>query len=596
MTTLARRRAFFLSTFALTALLLAFPLASASAATSNGIDTPAGVASLPLAVEGTAVITLTPGVAAVAGSLEVFNGANAATLGVAGSCGIMGLSFGASLGSCGSFPSLMADGSNDLIFNVPTGDSYSFRINNAASPDALHIASSGVGIQTTNPAYPLDINGIAHTTAQFISTAGGAEFRGIAGNYGWMNYSDGANFYFLLTNAGNQYGTYNNLRPYNINLATGAMSIGNSLTVANGLTVDNVTIPGNVTVGGTVTVNGSTLTSSTVNVANALLTPTCGSNEALTENSNHTFACVTIANLAQIGPATVPNCAGMSPAQALTWNGTGFSCVATAVTPPASLWTALSGNIYNTSLGGNVGINVSNPIVALDLNGVAHIAGNGAAAMTIQGAYINWNRLTGGTGETDFVNNEGGGTGGFAFMLANSGGAVTLTPMFINGSGNVGIGNTTPQTTLDVNGPVRPGLVVAGAACTNQVGAIGHDANGTLLTCGSTSVWGAATPASGGMTGWVVLDPPTGTGICSSVASNGNGSICVTSTTPTQACVNAGYSDFTGNCKAVDNSGRAVQGGLVAWESNAPNWQMACNCTLGGFCEGAWGLTIQCTH
>jgi hypothetical protein len=70
MTTLARRRAFFLSTYAVTALLLAFPLASASATTS-GVDTPPGVTSLPLAVEGTAVMTLTPGVATVNGSVGI---------------------------------------------------------------------------------------------------------------------------------------------------------------------------------------------------------------------------------------------------------------------------------------------------------------------------------------------------------------------------------------------------------------------------------------------------------------------------------------------------------------------------------------------
>jgi hypothetical protein len=437
MPTLARRQAFFLSTFALTALLLAVPLASASA-TSSGVDTPNGVTSLPLAVEGTAVMTLTPGLATVDGSVN---------LGVAGSCGIMGLSFGASPGSCGSFPALMADGSNDLIFNVPTGDSYSFRINNAASPDALHIASSGVGIEITSPGEPLDINGIARSNAQFISTAGGPEFRGIAGNYGWFNYSDGSNFYFLLTNAGNQYGTYNNLRPYNVNLATGAMSIGNSLTVANGLTADNATIPGNVTVGGTVTVNGSTLTSSTINVANALLTPTCGSNEALTENTNHTFACVTIANLAQIGPATVPNCAGMVPPEALTWNGTGFSCVATAVTPPASLWTALSGNIYNTSQTGNVGVNTTAPQTTLDVNGPVNTAlqtagGSCAAPLGAMGHDAHGNLMS--------CNNT---TGTQVWTLVGGGGPTTgwvtvpgctISTQFIPNGGNVCSTNVSP--------------------------------------------------------------------------------------------------------------------------------------------------------
>ncbi len=41
--------------------------------------------------------------------------------------------------------------------------------------------------------------------------------------------------------------------------------------------------------------------------------------------------------------------------------------------------------------------------------------------VTSQGAWIGWNNLTGGTGETDFINNKGEGTGGFAFMNGGNG-------------------------------------------------------------------------------------------------------------------------------------------------------------------------------
>ena len=344
MPALARRRALFLSTFTLTALLLALPVVPALAATS-GIDTPTGVLDLPLAVQGVEVMDLTS-----TGNVGIGMTGPLAKLQVSGGNGWSSSNFGAALvaqtpGKNSAIGLLDFAGANPWAIadvNGAVAGTLTFAampaLGNTSSPPTTVMSltpAGNVGIQTANPGEPLDINGIARSNAQFISTAGGPEFRGIAGNYGWMDYSDGANFYFLLTNAGNQYGTYNSLRPYNINLATGAMSISNSLTVTGGLTADNATIGNNETVGGTVTVNGSTITNATINVANALLTPTCGSNEALTENTNHTFACVTIANLAQIGPATVPNCAGMVPPEALTWNGTGFSCVASgSATPP----------------------------------------------------------------------------------------------------------------------------------------------------------------------------------------------------------------------------------------------------------------------
>ena len=62
MTTLSRRRAFFLSTCALTALLLALPGVPASATTpTSGIDTPATVSDLPLSVEGVEIMDLKAG-------------------------------------------------------------------------------------------------------------------------------------------------------------------------------------------------------------------------------------------------------------------------------------------------------------------------------------------------------------------------------------------------------------------------------------------------------------------------------------------------------------------------------------------------------
>jgi hypothetical protein len=157
-------------------------------------------------------------------------------------------------------------------------------------------------------------------------------------------------------------------------------------------------------------------------------------------------------------------------------------------------------------------------------------------------------------------------------------------------TGNVGVNTTTPQTTLDVNGPIRPGLVVAGDACTNQVGAIGHDSNGNQLTCGSTSVWGTPTT---GITGWVTVPGCT---ISSQFIPNG-GNDCDTNVSPLQVCQNAGYVTFTGACIAGAWAApfTGVQGSVTA-QTGGSGWAIQCYAGTYDGQGSAVGLQILCTH
>lgn len=70
--------------------------------------------------------------------------------------------------------------------------------------------------------------------------------------------------------------------------------------------------------------------------------------------------------------------------------------------------------------------------------------------VTSQGIYASWNNLTGGTGESDFINSSGNGSGGFAFLNVPSSGTPISTLMFIDGNGNLGIGITSPGAKLDI--------------------------------------------------------------------------------------------------------------------------------------------------
>ncbi|WP_346468025.1 hypothetical protein [Pectobacterium versatile] len=53
----------------------------------------------------------------------------------------------------------------------------------------------------------------------------------IYGDYGVIMRNDGNRFYLLLTNKGDKAGNYNTLRPFDINLATGDMTVGHDLNV-----------------------------------------------------------------------------------------------------------------------------------------------------------------------------------------------------------------------------------------------------------------------------------------------------------------------------------------------------------------------------
>lgn len=70
-----------------------------------------------------------------------------------------------------------------------------------------------------------------------VQTTSANSYRMIYGNYGTMWRQDGTNLYLMITNSGDQYGGYNSLRPFAVNLATGDVTI-NKLGLANFVNFD----------------------------------------------------------------------------------------------------------------------------------------------------------------------------------------------------------------------------------------------------------------------------------------------------------------------------------------------------------------------
>ena len=113
--------------------------------------------------------------------------------------------------------------------------------------------------------------------------------------------------------------------------------------------------------------------------------------------------------------------------------------------------------------------------------GYAHFSGNTNPTTAAQGAYIGWNALTGGAGETDFINNQGGGSGGFAFMNTPNAGTPRTTLVTITGGGNVGIGTTTPGYPLDVESQITTSYANYGYLNANgNTGVIGGGGSGLV--------------------------------------------------------------------------------------------------------------------
>jgi hypothetical protein len=131
----------------------------------------------------------------------------------------------------------------------------------------------------------------------------------------------------------------------------------------------------------------------------------------------------------------------------------------------------------------NVGVGTGAPAATLDVGGgLLRVGGTTTPTTTTQGAYLGWNALTGATGETDFINNEGLGSGGFAFMNTPRSGSPKQALMIITGSGDVGIGTASPAATLDVGG----GLLHVGGTTTP-----------TTTTQGAYLGWNALTGGTG---------------------------------------------------------------------------------------------------
>lgn len=119
-----------------------------------------------------------------------------------------------------------------------------------------HTVADTVGLQAaldaklngTNPAFAGTLGGNNVLVERLITNAGGVGWRhkdaNGAGGYGFLSYKDSSHFYMLLTNKDDANGSFNNLRPFRVDLSNGYVGIANGLSVTGGLTVDAMSVGG----------------------------------------------------------------------------------------------------------------------------------------------------------------------------------------------------------------------------------------------------------------------------------------------------------------------------------------------------------------
>lgn len=326
--------------------------------------------------------------------------------------------------------------------------------------------SGNVGIGTNDPQQKLSVVGNILTTAELISTSAN-QLRAISGNYGFLLRNDGTNTYMLLTASGDQYGSWNALRPFIINDATGDVSLGNSNlhvlhsgNVGIGTTSPNykLHVVGNTKVDGTAdfVLSAGSTSSRTVRVGY--------------EDANNYFRILAYGS----AHATLPNRLLLDNTAAGS-NATGgyidfrpegnFMAIYPSGAASGSL-RLYSGGTESMRLAanGDVGIGTTSPSYKLHVEGDAGVSGGNQliARYNTTEDYrttMGWNALQLGNNSTNYIIGGRTATGGSIRFVVNNTNSykygVTAhngyEALIINSNGTVGV-NMVPNYQFDVNG------------------------------------------------------------------------------------------------------------------------------------------------
>lgn len=113
------------------------------------------------------------------------------------------------------------------------------------------------------------LSGVLKTSAEIQSTSSD-NYRLIGGDYGSFWRNDGKNFYLMLTNAKDPFGTWNTLRPFTVNVPTGQVTFAHFVGMNDSLTVNKyIRADKNISVGEDLYVDRNATVTGTLKVGNS---------------------------------------------------------------------------------------------------------------------------------------------------------------------------------------------------------------------------------------------------------------------------------------------------------------------------------------
>ncbi|WP_105621109.1 phage tail fiber protein [Cronobacter malonaticus] len=146
---------------------------------------------------------------------------------------------------------LIGNGESNAIVGSGTSDVF---LNNTKSAKYLQLKDNGVLAYSDNAVYhqgfkptPADIGALSSSGGQVsgpVVATNPDGFRIKYGSFGSFMRNDGANTYFLLTNSGDQEGSWNGLRPIYWSNTSGNVTMQHSVSIGGTLAVNNkITVP-----------------------------------------------------------------------------------------------------------------------------------------------------------------------------------------------------------------------------------------------------------------------------------------------------------------------------------------------------------------
>lgn len=135
------------------------------------------------------------------------------------------------------------DYNGDNLFYVGRGSAnYHVSLFNYKGGSGIVLGEDGSISVTTANGRAVNLSGSMKATGEMQSSSANS-FRIAYGSYGTFWRNDGNRLYLMMTNSGDQFGDYNNLRPFYVDISTGAVTMGHGLAVNGGITGSGRFVP-----------------------------------------------------------------------------------------------------------------------------------------------------------------------------------------------------------------------------------------------------------------------------------------------------------------------------------------------------------------